>query len=84
MKNLETINDGLKLAELDMKIRGSGEIFGTRQSGRFNLKIASLSDLPMIERARNAAHNLLKSDPELDKYPYLRRKLQHLAQIAPD
>ncbi len=84
LKNLETINDGLKLAELDMKIRGSGEIFGTRQSGRFNLKIASLSDLSMIERARNAAYNLLKLDPQLDKYPYLRRKLQHLAQIAPD
>ncbi len=85
LKNLEKINDGLKLSELDLKIRGSGEIFGIRQSGRFEFKIASFSDLSLVEKTKNAAHNLLDLDPELDKYPLLQGKLQSLASnVMPD
>src|SRR3989338_301736 len=84
LKNLEKINDGMKLAELDLKIRGSGEIFGAKQSGRFELKIADFSDLGLIERTRKAASELLRLDPELDKYPHLAAKLQDQANIMPD
>ena len=85
LKNLEKIYDGLKLAELDLKIRGSGEIFGTRQSGRFELKIASLTDLETLEKARNAAQKLLKTSLSLDKYPLLKAKLANLAsEVMPD
>lgn len=85
LKNLETIHNGLKLAELDLKIRGGGEIFGVRQSGRFELKIASFSDLPLIEKTKDAARGLLEDDPKLDKYPSLKRKLQSLAkEVMPD
>jgi len=83
LKNLETINNGLKLAELDLKIRGSGEIFGVRQSGRFEFKIASFSDLALIEKTRNAAKKLLQEDPHLDKYPKLKAKLSE-SVVAPD
>lgn len=75
LKNLEKIDDGLKLAELDLKIRGGGEIFGKRQSGRFELKIADFSDLQMVEKTRKSAKDLLTIDPTLDKYPMLKRKL---------
>ncbi len=85
LKNLEKTTDGLKLAELDLQIRGSGEIFGTRQSGRFELKIASLSDLTLIERTKKAAEQLLKDNPTLDKYPLLQAQLQLLASnVMPD
>lgn len=84
LKNLEKIYDGLKLSELDLKIRGSGEIFGTQQSGRWNLKIANLSDLPMIEKARNAASKILSSSPNLDKYPLIKAELSDLANVMPD
>ncbi len=84
LKNLETTYDGLKLAELDLKIRGSGEVFGTRQAGRFELKIASLSDLTLIEKTRTAAAKLLQDNPTLDKYPLLRAKLTNLDSISPD
>lgn len=75
LKNLERIDNGLKLAELDLKIRGSGEIFGVRQSGRLEFKIASFSDLTLIEKTKSAAQKVLEEDPSLDKYPQLRRKL---------
>ncbi len=81
IKNLETIHDGLKLSELDLKIRGSGELFGTLQSGRWELKIASFSDLDLIEKTRNAAAKILAQSPKLDKYPPLRAKLSNLEQI---
>ncbi len=84
LKNLEKISDGLKLAEIDLKIRGSGEIFGKRQSGRFDLKIASFNDLELIEKTRTEAQNLLTGDPALAKYPLLRVKLSSFEQVAPD
>lgn len=84
LKHLETTFDGLKLAELDLKIRGSGEIFGTKQAGRFELKIASFSDLSLIEKTREAARKILEVDPTLDKYPSLKAKLSSLASVMPD
>ncbi|MBI2018667.1 ATP-dependent DNA helicase RecG [Candidatus Daviesbacteria bacterium] len=85
LKNLETISDGLKLAELDLKIRGGGEVFGTKQSGRFEFKIASLSNLTLVEETRNAAQKLLLTDPTLDKHPLIRAKLESLAaNVMPD
>ncbi|TSC87443.1 MAG: ATP-dependent DNA helicase RecG [Microgenomates group bacterium Gr01-1014_7] len=85
LKYLETTFDGLKLAELDLKIRGSGTIFSTAQHGRFEFKIARLSDLPLIEKTRQAARDLLIDNLELDKYPNLRAQLQKIsAQVMPD
>ncbi|MDP3733272.1 MAG: helicase-related protein, partial [Candidatus Daviesbacteria bacterium] len=85
LKYLETTFDGLKLAELDLKIRGSGEIFGSRQSGRFEFKIASLSNITLIEKTRAAAQKLLKNNSTLDKYPRLKAKLQDIAsEVMPD
>ena len=85
LKNLERIDDGMKLSELDLKIRGSGQIFGTEQSGRFELKIADFSDLALVEKTRNAAYGILKNDSKLDKYPLLQAKLQSLApNVMPD
>ena len=85
LKNLEKIYDGLRLAELDLKIRGGGEIFGKKQSGRFELKLASFSDLTLIEKTRTAAQKLLQDNPTLDKYPLLKARLQSISQeVMPD
>ncbi len=85
LKNMESIHDGLKLAELDLKIRGSGELFSTRQSGDWHLKIADLTDLELIEKTRQAADKLLQTDPNLDKHPALRAQLTAFDQaIFPD
>lgn len=86
LKNLEKIHDGLRLAELDLKIRGAGQVFGTAQSGRIELKVASFTDLPLIERSREAAKRLIDQDPELESYPKLAERLQSLTgkYIMPD
>jgi ATP-dependent DNA helicase RecG len=82
LKSLEKNHDGYTLAELDLKIRGAGEVFGKRQSGRFEFKIASFSDLSLIEKTRNSAREILSKDPTLDNYPQLKLKLSELTSGA--
>jgi ATP-dependent DNA helicase RecG len=62
---METVNDGFELAEHDLRLRGPGEYFGTRQSGLPDLRIAKLTDIGMIKTARDEATQLLDGDPEL-------------------
>jgi ATP-dependent DNA helicase RecG len=61
-------NDGFEIAELDLQLRGPGDIEGTQQSGiPFDLKIASLGkDGQIIEYVRNIAEEILKKDPLLE------------------
>lgn len=60
-------SDGFRLAELDLKLRGSGDIYGTQQSGEaFNLKIANPTlDAELLTTAREAAIAILSTDPHL-------------------
>lgn len=62
---IETTQDGFRLAEEDLKLRGPGEFFGTRQSGLPDLKVAKLSDVKILEEARTAAQALFEQDPDL-------------------
>ena len=58
-------HDGFALAEEDLRLRGPGEFFGTRQSGLPDLKVATLSDGRILEDARRVAHTIFESDPNL-------------------
>jgi len=63
-----TTLDGFKIAEEDLRLRGAGDIFGTRQSGLPALKIANIIyDGDILKEARQAAFNLVKQDPHLRK-----------------
>ncbi|MFC1998329.1 ATP-dependent DNA helicase RecG [Chloroflexota bacterium] len=64
---MEQTGDGFKLAEEDLRLRGAGEFFGTRQSGLPDLRMARLSDTPLLEQARAEAIELFKDDPCLKK-----------------
>jgi ATP-dependent DNA helicase RecG len=57
--------DGFALAEEDLKLRGPGEFFGTRQSGLPDLKVARLSDVAILETARRQAQRIDARDPAL-------------------
>jgi ATP-dependent DNA helicase RecG len=59
--------DGFRLAEIDLELRGAGEVLGTRQSGLPEFRVASLpEDQELLERARAAAEQLLEDDPALE------------------
>ena len=62
---LEQNQDGFKLAEIDLEMRGPGDFFGTRQSGLPNLRMAQLSDRELLDQARQEAARLMQADPEL-------------------
>ena len=65
LKAMEATQDGFELAELDLQQRGPGEFFGTRQSGFADLRMARLTDIRLIEKARNAAQAIFSIDPDL-------------------
>lgn len=65
LKVIESSQDGFRLAEEDLKLRGPGEFFGTRQSGLPDLKVAKLSDVKYLEQARAVAQDIFSIDPEL-------------------
>ncbi len=62
---IERVHDGFVLAEEDLKIRGPGEFFGTRQSGMPDLTMAKLSDVALLDKARQEALEIFKVDPQL-------------------
>jgi ATP-dependent DNA helicase RecG len=64
---IESTHDGFKLAEEDLKMRGPGEFFGTRQSGLPNLKVAGLGDVQILEIAREEAAKMAERDPGLQQ-----------------
>ncbi|MDN3666973.1 ATP-dependent DNA helicase RecG [Algibacter miyuki] len=70
-KRLETMvktNDGFEIAEVDLRLRGPGDIMGTQQSGVLNLKIADIiKDNDILQHARYHAKNILKHDKSLSK-----------------
>ncbi len=79
---MERIHDGFALAERDLELRGPGEFFGTHQSGLPQLKIAKLSNLHLLEMARQEAVTLFQSDHGLEKEEYRSLK-QRLSQVWP-
>jgi ATP-dependent DNA helicase RecG len=72
-------NDGFEISETDLRIRGAGDFFGTRQSGMPDLKIADITqDTDILEEAREAAFDLVEQDPHLraDAHERLRRQYE--------
>ncbi|RJR25446.1 ATP-dependent DNA helicase RecG [Candidatus Microgenomates bacterium] len=67
LKTMEQTNIGMELAEIDLKLRGPGEVYGTRQHGFPDLKVASFADFGLIEKTRKAAEEvaLKKLEPPL-------------------
>lgn len=67
MKTMVETNDGFKIAEVDLQLRGPGNLEGTQQSGLLGLRLADLTkDATILQHARIAAMDLLEADPKLD------------------
>ena len=80
LKALVNSNDGFALAEYDLQFRGPGEVYGTRQSGLPELKIASLADLPLINLTKSEARKFF-AQYKLDNFPLLKAKLEEVKLI---
>lgn len=69
LKTMVDTTDGFKIAEVDLKLRGPGNLMGTQQSGILNLKIADVAkDSKILVAARNTAIDILQDDPNLEKH----------------
>lgn len=82
LKALERTNDGFKLAELDLKLRGPGAIYGTMQHGALDLRIAKLTDTHMIAAARAAAQQCLDDQINLLHYKELYAHVKRLRTVT--
>jgi ATP-dependent DNA helicase RecG len=80
---IEKIRDGFALAEKDLELRGPGEFFGTRQSGLPDLRMAKLSDVQLLELARNEAIIIFNED-NLLKQPSNQLLAQEMARVWPN
>ena len=76
-------SDGFRISEEDLKLRGPGDFFGSRQHGLPTLHIADLfASLDVLKEAQEEAARLLASDPALDKHPALRRRVESVFRNA--
>jgi ATP-dependent DNA helicase RecG len=76
LKSLENTHNGPQLAEIDLKFRGPGEVFGTRQHGIPPLKFADIFNTELLTQARTAANTLIGQSPDLSDFPLLSEKLK--------
>ncbi|MCH8050365.1 hypothetical protein IIB51_03140 [Patescibacteria group bacterium] len=71
LRALKSAKNGFELAEEDLKIRGSGELYGKKQWGLTDIGMEAIKNIKMVEAARSEAHVLIASDPSLKKSPDL-------------
>ncbi len=72
LRALEESSDGFELAEVDLELRGEGTVFGIRQKGRSDLRLASLRrDKSLVRAARRVAEAIVDEDPALEAHPLL-------------
>ena len=81
LKALEQAANGFELAELDLKIRGAGELSGARQWGLSDIAMDALKNLKMVEAARAEAQKIIAEDPTLKNFPTLAEKIHRAETI---
>lgn len=82
LRALESSNDGFKLAELDLELRGPGAIYGTSQHGELDLRIAKLTDAKLIASARQAARQFIDQQENLLQYKQLAETVNRLRTVT--
>jgi ATP-dependent DNA helicase RecG len=76
------LSDGFKISEEDLRLRGPGDFFGSRQHGLPELKVADLgSSLDVLSWAQQEAEAVLKSDPLLERHPELKEKVTRMFEV---
>jgi ATP-dependent DNA helicase RecG len=87
MQTMVDSNDGFEIAEVDLKLRGPGDLMGTQQSGILDLKISDLrKDGQIVILAREAARKLIQTDPkiELESNDRIKKMIENILLSKPD
>jgi len=82
LREIEKSNDGFYLAEVDLKLRGPGEIYGRAQHGALNLQIATLSDTKLIARAQKQAKMFIRAGLDLLQYKQLAAQVEQYQRLT--
>lgn len=82
LREIESSQDGFYLAEVDLKLRGPGEIYGRAQHGALNLQIATLADTKLIARARAAAERYIDSGEDMVQYTHLAQAVERYRRLT--
>lgn len=82
LQALARSNDGFKLAELDLELRGPGAIYGTTQHGQLDLRVAKLTDIELIAKARSAAQSYIEKGEDLLQYPVMYERVTRLRTVT--
>lgn len=82
LREMEKSTDGFHLAEVDLKIRGPGEIYGAQQHGELNLQVANLTDTELIAQASHHASEFVKHPENLQQYPELAGRIKKYQQLT--
>lgn len=82
LREMEKSTDGFHLAEVDLKIRGPGEIYGAQQHGELNLQVANLGDTELIAQANHHAGEFSKHPEKLADYPELAARIKKYQQLT--
>lgn len=81
LRELEQSTDGFYLAEVDLELRGPGEVYGRAQHGQLNLKLARLGNTKLTNKVRAAATWLLEQQFRLSDYPELYSRVEHMRRV---
>jgi ATP-dependent DNA helicase RecG len=82
LRALEKSQDGFRLAQIDLELRGPGQIYGRLQHGQLDLDLADLSDTKLLAAARTSVLRFLACDDAMVKYPQVTRKVNSLKAVT--
>lgn len=82
LKEVENSSDGFYLAEVDLEMRGPGEIYGRAQHGELNLQVASLADTKLIRRAQQSAQAFIATKEDLLQYKELAKDVERYQRLT--
>jgi ATP-dependent DNA helicase RecG len=81
LKALNTAKNGFELSEIDLKLRGAGELYGGKQWGITDIGMEAIKNIKMVEAARNEAQIIVREDQTLSNYPILKETIDSKREI---
>ena len=82
LRAMERTNDGFRLAQIDLEIRGPGQVYGNRQHGELDLQLADVGDTKLVAQVRAYASEFLRDQSSMVNYPHIRDTINGLKAVT--